>query len=206
MSLISKIQALITAANTKTGETDATLTDAVQSLVDGYGGGITPSGSVTLTEENTYDVTDKAQAIVDFSSTRADLAEAVTAKGVDTLPTASFDTIATNIGLIEGGGGIEGVFQITTTEDLTNSAEIHAFIVANHPVGWRWINTVPLSITNGNNHFMCAATFDNESGTNNGMYTRRNSGGYTTISYTDAQTTATFVLPAGTTLLMTRGI
>lgn len=39
MSVKSKIQALITAANTKTGETDTTLTDAVQTLVDGYGEG-----------------------------------------------------------------------------------------------------------------------------------------------------------------------
>lgn len=69
-------------------------------------GGITPSGSITLTEERSYDVTDKATAVVDFSATRANLAEAVTAKGVDTLPTSSFDTIATNIGLISGGGGL----------------------------------------------------------------------------------------------------
>lgn len=65
--------------------------------------GITPTGSITLTEEKSYDVTEKATAVVDFSATRANLAEAVTAKGVDTLPTASFDTIATNIGLISGG-------------------------------------------------------------------------------------------------------
>jgi hypothetical protein len=39
MSIRSKIQALIAAANTKTGESDATLTDAVQTLVDGYGQG-----------------------------------------------------------------------------------------------------------------------------------------------------------------------
>lgn len=37
MSVKSKIQSLITAANAKTGETDTTLTDAVQSLIDGYG-------------------------------------------------------------------------------------------------------------------------------------------------------------------------
>lgn len=37
MSIKSKIQALIIAANTKTGESDTTLTDAVQTLVDGYG-------------------------------------------------------------------------------------------------------------------------------------------------------------------------
>lgn len=39
MSVESKINSLITAANTKTGKTDANLTSAVQSLVDGYGGG-----------------------------------------------------------------------------------------------------------------------------------------------------------------------
>lgn len=50
MSIRSKIQALITAANAKTGESDTTLTDAVQTLVDGYGqggGGDAPSGGGT---------------------------------------------------------------------------------------------------------------------------------------------------------------
>ena len=37
MSVKSKIQALITAANAKTGKSDADLTTAVQSLIDGYG-------------------------------------------------------------------------------------------------------------------------------------------------------------------------
>lgn len=39
MSILSKLQALLTAANTKTGESDTTLTAAVQTLVDGYGQG-----------------------------------------------------------------------------------------------------------------------------------------------------------------------
>lgn len=42
MSIESKISSLITAANTKTGKTDADLTSAMQSLVDGYGGGGAP--------------------------------------------------------------------------------------------------------------------------------------------------------------------
>lgn len=42
MSIESKINSLITAANTKTGKTDADLTSAMQSLVDGYGGGGAP--------------------------------------------------------------------------------------------------------------------------------------------------------------------
>lgn len=59
MSIKSKIQSLVAAANTATGESDANLTDAVQTLVDGYGqGGATvddlcrdawPSGDITLT-------------------------------------------------------------------------------------------------------------------------------------------------------------
>lgn len=39
MSIESKIQSLIDAANDTTGESDTTLTDAVQTLVDGYGQG-----------------------------------------------------------------------------------------------------------------------------------------------------------------------
>lgn len=39
MTILQKIQSLLTAANTKTGESDTTLTDAVQTLIDGYGQG-----------------------------------------------------------------------------------------------------------------------------------------------------------------------
>lgn len=50
MSIRSKIQALITAANTKTGGSDTTLTDAVQTLVDWYGqgGGFHETGTVSF--------------------------------------------------------------------------------------------------------------------------------------------------------------
>lgn len=53
MSILSKLQALLTAANATTGETDTTLTDAVQTLVDGYGqgGGGVLTGSITPSED-----------------------------------------------------------------------------------------------------------------------------------------------------------
>jgi hypothetical protein len=62
MSIKSKIQALIAAANAKTGESDATLTDAVQTLVDGYGqGGVTvyaaPYSGYLYTPDYTQTVT-----------------------------------------------------------------------------------------------------------------------------------------------------
>ena len=121
------------------------------------GGGITPSGSVTLTEERSYDVTEKATAIVDFSATRANLAEAVTAKGVDTLPTSSFDTIATNIGLISGGGGLpsniqyESIVPNTDVKSLrfstTFSAVQNAIITSNlQNVDVRSVNAVKYGI------------------------------------------------------------
>lgn len=55
MSILSKIQSLITAANNTTGESDATLTDAVQTLVDGYGqgGGVTTQ-PLSVTVNGTY--------------------------------------------------------------------------------------------------------------------------------------------------------
>ncbi len=115
MSLNDKLTALATSIRTKSGTSGMLSLDGMKTAVDSITtGGITPTGSITLTEEDTFNVTTKAQAVVDFSATRANLAEAVTAKGVDTLPTASFDTIATNIGLIEGGGGIEKIGTATT--------------------------------------------------------------------------------------------
>lgn len=55
MSIRSKIQALIAAANNTTGESDTTLTDAIQTLVDGYGqgGGVTTQ-PLSVTENGTY--------------------------------------------------------------------------------------------------------------------------------------------------------
>lgn len=62
MSILSKLQALLTAANTTTGESDTTLTAAMQNLIDGYGQGgggydvsdigakIEPSGAIILTK------------------------------------------------------------------------------------------------------------------------------------------------------------
>jgi hypothetical protein len=59
------LQAAIRKANNTTGAGDTTVTDAVDSLIEGYGkGGIEPQGSITITQNGTYDVTEKAEAVV----------------------------------------------------------------------------------------------------------------------------------------------
>lgn len=59
------LQAAIRKANNATGAGDTTVTDAVDSLIEGYGkGGIEPQGSITIVKNGTYDVTEKAEAVV----------------------------------------------------------------------------------------------------------------------------------------------
>ena len=68
MSIKTKMQSLIEAANAKTGKGDADLTTAVQSLIS-ESGGITPSGNKALTPSETaqtgIDVTNFATVSVD---------------------------------------------------------------------------------------------------------------------------------------------
>lgn len=60
------LQAAIAKANNVTGGGDTTVTEAIDSLIDGYGkGGVEPSGIITITQNGTYDVTEKAQAVVE---------------------------------------------------------------------------------------------------------------------------------------------
>lgn len=59
MTILQKIQSLLAAANAKTGESDSTLTDAVQTLINGYGQGggsgyEKKTGSFVLAENYTY--------------------------------------------------------------------------------------------------------------------------------------------------------
>lgn len=79
MSVEGKLQAIIAAANTATGETDTTLTDAVQTLIDGFGqgGGVLPAEIESITvytqeEAWTTDVLGNALNFANFYCNYAD--------------------------------------------------------------------------------------------------------------------------------------
>ena len=70
MSVKSKIQALITAANAKTGKSDTDLTTAVQSLINGYGVAVTEI-SFTIQQNDGGEITDRGSFTVNSGTTWA---------------------------------------------------------------------------------------------------------------------------------------
>lgn len=64
-SVKTKLQALITKANGTTGRSDATMTDAVNSLISGYGmGGNSPTGTINISANGIHNVAAYATASV----------------------------------------------------------------------------------------------------------------------------------------------
>ena len=90
MSIYSKLSALLTAANTKTGESDTTLTDAVQTLIDGYGqggggidwddyaAGLEPSGQSVLDTTTQLVIKNKFSYMTSLTSFSAPLLTTIT--------------------------------------------------------------------------------------------------------------------------------
>lgn len=97
MTILQKIQSLITAANNTTGESDTTLTDAVQTLVDGYGQG---GGSSITVEPLT-----------------------VTSNGTQTAPSGkAYSPVTVNVPQPSGTKNITISQNGTTTENVKNYA------------------------------------------------------------------------------------
>lgn len=67
------LQAAITKANSTTGKNDTNVTNAVNSLVEGYGkgGGITPTGTLTISNNGTFDVTNYASVLANITGLNA---------------------------------------------------------------------------------------------------------------------------------------
>lgn len=126
MSIKTKLQGLIAEANTTTGESDTNLTDAVASLIDGYGGS-TPTGTKTITDTSLTDVSAYANAqVVD-----ADLVAGNIKKGVNILGIE---------GTFEGGGGAQyatGSFTLASTVPSSGSTINPYTIVSEETIGFK---------------------------------------------------------------------
>lgn len=77
----------------------------------------------------TYNMVEMAQRPAVWQQT---IAEAITAKGVDTMPESSFDVMAANIGLISGGGGdcIAYTKEVTLSSTQTLLASLQELVDA----------------------------------------------------------------------------
>ena len=100
----SNLIALRSTANSTTGESDATLTEAVVTLMDGYGTAL--SGSLEIIENGTFDVADKASVNVNVPSEEPTLEEiTITENGEYTPSRDGFSKVTVNVAAAEGGGG-----------------------------------------------------------------------------------------------------
>ncbi len=114
----AQMQADIAASNAKTGASDITLHDAVNRLIDGFGKGDDPMGTIKITSNGTHDVAEYAQAEVAVPSTGITPSgtKSITSNG--THDVTSFASASVNVPMPTGLNA--RVYTVTVTSDVTS--------------------------------------------------------------------------------------
>ena len=108
-SIKTALNAIISKANAKTGGADSTVAAAADRLIAGYNpSGITPSGTKTITENGTHDVTSFASALVNVPVTDVP----VTAQKIYTIPFTLSSAL---------GGGTNSNMAVLTGHDFVKT-------------------------------------------------------------------------------------
>lgn len=121
--LADSIEALTTYSNSVTGESDTTLSDAVESLADGYGGG----GSGLVYEEGTYTAVSDGNPTISFSGTHDQAPIFVlfvdSTGTIQSTTNAGIACVFGNInGIVNGGIQTQGNGVINTLDGLYGAA------------------------------------------------------------------------------------
>ena len=165
MSILSKIQALITAANNTTGESDTTLTDAVQTLVDGYGqgGGTLRTthyhGTLSYSNQVSYNPTipvtdilstDMVLVVLKLKRTGT-VADGVTTWNDELVVPSEFGSSSTKLWIVSRSAVGFGVIRVKSTDATTVQAYSVIYSTVRGIYGVNYGNEVSLTTTIGEN-------------------------------------------------------
>lgn len=135
MSILSKLTALITAGNTKTGKSEDNLTDVVQDLIDGYGGGgsatlqtksvsYTPSTSAQVTPDPGYDGLEAVEITVNAMPTGTEGTPTATKGAVSNHSVTVTPSVTNSAGYISGGTHSGQGVQVSASELVSGTKSI----------------------------------------------------------------------------------